>query len=215
MATRERAQTPVLAKEDPYLQYLNDKFRFPRSLVHRPIQKFFADELSSLEDGSRVLDAGCGNGVETGPYAERLEVHGVDYQPSYIAVCRERYPRGHFQVEELSSLSFEDDHFDLVVMNQVIEHLEAPEAVVAELARVLRPGGRILVSTPNYGTFAWPLVESTYHRWFVGEFDAESNHVTHYDPVVLGAHMSAGLRVEHIDTVCLGMILVASARKAR
>ncbi len=198
--------------EDPYLQYLNDKFRFPRSLVHRPIQRFFGDRLASLPDRARVLDAGCGNGIESGPYSERLEVYGVDYQPGYVAYCRASYPLGHFTVGELSRLDFPDAHFDLIVMNQVIEHLEDPPQVVAELARVLRPGGQLLVSTPNYDTLGWRLVENTYHRWFVGGFDAETNHVTHYDPAQLRSHLAAALDVELVDTVCLGMILVASAR---
>jgi 2-polyprenyl-3-methyl-5-hydroxy-6-metoxy-1,4-benzoquinol methylase len=201
--------------EDPYLHYLNDKYRFPRLLVHRPIQRFFAAHLRELPAGSRLLDAGCGNGIESGPYAARLEVQGVDYQPSYVDYCNTSYPAARFKVANLEQLDYPDDYFDLVIMNQVIEHLERPRVVVEELARVLRPKGRLLVATPNYATLGWRLVEGTYHRWFVQEFDAESNHVTRYDPPMLRDHLSGSLSVERVRTVCLRMILVASGRKAR
>ncbi len=201
--------------EDPYLHYLNTKFRFPRSLVHRPIQRFFAIRLNALPAGSRILDAGCGNGIESGPHADRLDVHGVDYQADYIAHCQATYPDASYTVGELAQLEAPDEHFDLVLMNQVIEHLEQPQAVVAELARVLRPDGVLLVATPNYGTVGWRLVENTYHRWFARDFDAEENHVTHYDPETLREHLaSAALSVESVDTVCATMILTAEARKA-
>jgi len=70
------------------------------------------------------------------------------------------------------------------------------------------------VATPNYGTLGWRLVENTYHRWFVRDFDAEENHVTHYQPSNLREHLSAALQVESIGTVCASMILCAVARKA-
>ena len=194
--------------EDPYLEYLDSKYRFPRSLVHRPIQRFFAAHLRSLAPGSRMLDAGCGNGIESGPYADRLAVYGVDYQPTYVDSCASAYPDAHYSLGDLAALDFPDEHFDLVLMNQVIEHLERPQVVVAELTRVLRPGGTLLVATPNYGTFGWRLIENTYHRWFVDDFDAESNHVTHYDPDLLREHLK-GLGSVRVGTVCLGMILVA------
>ena len=79
---------------------------------------------------------------------------------------------------------------------------------------VIRDEKSLLVATPNYGTFGWRLIENTYHKWFVGEFDAESNHVTHYDPPTLREHLSGPLRLEHIGTVCMGMILVAASKKA-
>ena len=199
--------------ENPYLNYLHTKYRFPRSLVHGPIHRFFARHLSTLPTGNRLLDAGCGNGIESGFHVGRLEVHGVDYQPEYIAHCRATYPAGHYAQGDLHALDYPDAHFAMVLMNQVIEHVEGPQVVISEMARVLRPGGLLLVATPNYGNFGWPLVERTYHRWWVEEFRAEEYHVTQYDPALLSAHLSEGLEVDEIGTVCLTMILVATARK--
>lgn len=198
--------------ETPYLQYLNDKDQFPRSLVHGPIRRFLRTHLDPLSPESRLLDAGCGNGIESGPYAELLEVHGVDNQAEHIAHCRKTYSRAHYHLSDLARLDFPENHFAAVLMNQVIEHLERPVEVVSEVRRVLEPGGVLIVATPNYGNFAWPLIENTYHRWFVSDFDSEENHVTHYTADLLRRHLADFVDVE-VGTVCVRTILVATACK--
>jgi len=199
--------------ESHYIQYLDDKFRFPRSLVHRRIQRFLRGYLEAALPGTRVLDAGCGNGIETGPYAGRLRVLGFDYQRAYAVCCARRYPDATYAIADLSHLPVADGCFDLIVMNQVIEHLKNPVEVIAELARVLAAGGRLLVATPNYGGMAWPLVEATYHRWFSGEFNVDDNHVMRYRAETLRNHMSSSLVVERVETICANLILVGVARK--
>ena len=211
---REPEFSPATAVESPYLHYLNTKYRFPRSLVHGPIRRFLRSYLETAPTGARVLDAGCGNGVETGPLAGGLKVVGVDCQPSYVAHCARSYPAASWVRGDLTRLAFRDAAFDVIVLNQVVEHLPEPPATVAELARVLAPGGRLLVATPNYGAPGWPLVEKTYHRWFAREFDAEECHVTRFRSATLRQLLAPALRVEHIGTVCAALILVATARKA-
>lgn len=203
------------AVESPYLLYLDDKFRFPRSLVHRPIQRFLQSHLNAALPGTRVLDAGCGNGIETGPYAGRLRVVGLDYQREYAATCARRYPEAAYAIANLAQLPVADDCFDLIVMNQVIEHVADPSGVIGELTRALAAGGRLLVATPNYGGKTWPMVEATWHRWFSGEFKVEENHVVRFNRATLRALLSASLMVERVETVCANLILVAVARKPR
>ena len=202
------------AVESPYLQYLHDKYRFPRSIVHRRIQRFLRRYLEAAPAGARVFDAGCGNGSETGPYAGRLRVLGIDYQWEYATYCARCYPDGTYVIANLSRLPVADRAFDLIVMNQVIEHLEDPLAVIGELARTLAAGGRLLVATPNYGGRGWPFVEATYHRWFARDFDAQENHVVHYRPETLRTHLASALVVERVDAICANLILVGTARKA-
>jgi len=147
-----------IAVESPYLDYLHRKDRFPRSLVHRPIREFFKDYLDRAPLATRILDAGCGNGIETGPYADHLRVCGIDYQQQYLSFCGETYPAARYAAADLERIPFADASFDVIVLNQVLEHLEQPAAVIGELCRVLSPGGKLLVATPNYGGFGWPLV---------------------------------------------------------
>ena len=199
--------------ERPYLQYLLTKYRFPRSLVHRPIQQFFRTYLDAAPVGARVLDAGCGSGIDTGPYADRLRVLGVDCQHDYLAHCVRTYPRAAYVRCDVGRLALSSASVDLIILNQVIEHLADPVSAVAELSRVLASGGRLTVATPNYAGWGWPLVEATYHRLFAREFAAAENHVTHCTPELMRAYLGDVLVVERAETICANMILVGSAKR--
>ena len=97
--------------------------------------------LDGLQRDTRVLDAGCGEGVLVEEYANRLAIQGVD--PNYVS---DRVRSG-----SVTSLPFDDNTFDRALCLDVLEHLhfdEQPHAL-AELRRVLRPGGLLLVSVPN------------------------------------------------------------------
>ena len=101
----------------------------------------------SVPPGSVVLDAGCGRG-RTFLYRRRLpsvRVVGLDLSPH----ARDN-PNVDSQVTgTLEALPFPDASFDAVLCTHVAEHLACPEAAFNEMARVLRPGGRLLLLTPN------------------------------------------------------------------
>lgn len=97
--------------------------------------------LDALPPQTRVLDAGCGEGVIVDEYAGRLAISGVD--ANYAS---DRVTQG-----SLTALPVPDASFDRALCLDVLEHLayeEQPRAL-AELFRVLRPGGELLVSVPN------------------------------------------------------------------
>ena len=97
--------------------------------------------LSALPARTRVLDAGCGEGVLVEQYAGRLQIEGLDENYSSTFVRR----------GSLLALPYDDGVFDRVLCLDVLEHLsfaDQPRAL-AELARVLSPAGELLVSVPN------------------------------------------------------------------
>lgn len=100
-------------------------------------------------NGPRILDAGCGEGITLGKIIAAfpgMTVQGVDIDERNIEICRTfGMP---VQKDDLTSLSFDTGSFDTCVFTEVIEHLEEPEKALAELARVLRPGGRIIIVYP-------------------------------------------------------------------
>jgi SAM-dependent methyltransferase len=121
------------------------------------------DELVRSDDV--VLDAGCGSGrVFQHRLAGRVRrVIGVD-------VTNE--PRGNENIDgaakaDLRTLPFRDETFDLIVMSTVAEHLTEPVPVFRELARVLRPGGRLLVLTPNRWHYVTLAARALPHRLHV------------------------------------------------
>ena len=107
---------------------------------------------AQFASGRRVLDAACGMAYGTAMLAAAgaKEVVGVDLDESVIAkVSAAAPPATSFEVADLRKLPFADDEFDLVVCFEAIEHVPEPEVVLDQLARVLRPDGLLVVSTPN------------------------------------------------------------------
>jgi len=102
-----------------------------------------------------VLEAGCGEGYGADLIADvARSVIGLDYDELTVAHVRARYPRIDVRHGNLAALPLPDATVDVVVNFQVIEHLWDQPQFVAECARVLRPHGALLMSTPNRITFS-------------------------------------------------------------
>ncbi len=106
-----------------------------------------AIERARQEGATRVLEVGSGTGYGTAELAEAgLEVFAVDrVSPDRDA----RHPRVGFLRADAGSIPLASDAFDLVVSFQVIEHLEDPAPYLASIARMTKPGGVALITTPN------------------------------------------------------------------
>lgn len=103
--------------------------------------EFVRRYLAALPAGTRVLDAGCGEGVLVEEFHTRLAIQGVD--PNYESAFVRR--------GSLTQLPYETAAFDRATCLDVLEHLtfEDQPRALAELFRIIRPGGELLVSVPN------------------------------------------------------------------
>lgn len=102
--------------------------------------------------GKEVLDVACGvgYGLEIYAAAGAKAVTGADVDVEAVATARERYGKNAEVVEgDLRELPFADERFDVVTCFETIEHIEGAERAFAELRRVLRPAGVLVVSSPN------------------------------------------------------------------
>ena len=112
-------------------------------------------QLAPRCSGRDVLEAGFGEGYGADLIAGvARRVIGVDYDDSAVAHVQARYPRVEAVQGNLAELPLPDAAVDIVVNFQVIEHLWDQGQFIAECARVLRPGGLLMVSTPNRITFS-------------------------------------------------------------
>jgi 2-polyprenyl-3-methyl-5-hydroxy-6-metoxy-1,4-benzoquinol methylase len=131
-----------------------DKYGSSNPVVKRLMGGFHAtlDELWAVAAPRTVLDVGCGEGVLTAEWAERLgdgRIVGIDLDDPKLRAEWERRTRPNleFRVEEATSLSFADDEFDMACAIEVLEHVPEPEATIAEMARVASK--HLLVSVPR------------------------------------------------------------------
>lgn len=109
-----------------------------------------AASYASAATPRRLLDAGCGDGsflARLGPPGER-EFWGIDLNPS-IAGLASQLPGCRFAVSSLTATGFTDDYFDAVVSLDVLEHIKELGTAIAEVRRVLRPGGILITSEPT------------------------------------------------------------------
>lgn len=107
--------------------------------------------------GERCLDVGCATGDYTEEIARNFErVDAIDVERNRLDVFRQERRLRNVVVAEMSvySMDFEDGTFDAVTLIEVLEHLERPADALAQVSRVLRPGGQLFITTPNR---LWPF----------------------------------------------------------
>ncbi len=96
--------------------------------------------------GERILDIACGTGTSTLPLARAgATVVGVDFSPQMIAEAQKRHPKIEFREADAMKLPFGDDEFDAVTISFGLRNVQEPKQALAEMYRVLKPGGRLVV----------------------------------------------------------------------
>lgn len=153
---------------------VNRKKREERNI--QLIEGFFSQSGIDLQKTSRVLDIGCGVGFVARYLNDRygVEVVGIDVDPEQIS-CAEEYSgqdKGlHFAVADATKLPFEDNHFDLVLSFMVIHHIGDWKRALAEVSRVLRPGGTYVFYEITYPEYMLKMFSRSAKKY--GIFTAE------------------------------------------
>jgi SAM-dependent methyltransferase len=154
------------------------------SLERRAYESYvFFDPVRHLEIGSafsrvaigrgeRVLDLGSGRGYWAGKAARAgAEVTAYDVKRGGVERAAIRYPQVRFVHGSAEETGLEDESFDVVLLLSVLEHTADPERVLAEIARVTRPGGRLALTTDMFDDDRWrPGRERHATRWDVRRF---------------------------------------------
>jgi 2-polyprenyl-3-methyl-5-hydroxy-6-metoxy-1,4-benzoquinol methylase len=103
--------------------------------------------------GRRILEVGCGKGGFLKAIGERFscELHGVDFVNTYVEEASRRIgPKATITVANVQEqLPYPDHHFDVIFCMEVLEHLKFPERCLAEVGRVLKVEGKLILSIPN------------------------------------------------------------------
>lgn len=103
----------------------------------------------------KLLDVGCGAGYFTNQIKRsrpKVEIYGVDFSKKAIEIAKKDFPGIKFLTANVYKLPFPNNSFDAAIMRQTLEHLENPDKALAELRRILKPGGIFYSATPLEGS---------------------------------------------------------------
>jgi len=131
------------------------------TITARPVEALL--DAARVGPGSAVLDVATGPGYAAGRAAARgAQVVAVDFSDEMLALAATLHPSVSFRHADAAALPFADGAFDAVVANFLMPHVSDLPAVTAELARVVRPGGRLALTTwdPEPETYVRALFES-------------------------------------------------------
>jgi ubiquinone/menaquinone biosynthesis C-methylase UbiE len=145
-----------------YFEYL--KHLFPYTYVS-----------SEMNDNSKVLEIGCGEGYGSSHLSEKVHsITAVDIEKEIIDHAEGKYKSDncHYKLYNGEKLPFEDNMFDFVISFQVIEHVPEELNFIQEAKRVLKPGGKFFITTPNKVNRLKPN-EKPWNPYHLREYSAE------------------------------------------
>ena len=131
-----------------FLYRMSSRISYPRNGFSRHGVDIFVEKISrEVEPGALVLDAGAGNQ----PYRElfaHTEYESCDYLPVLSEIHKSEYVSQTFYCD-LEEIPKENNTYDVIICNQVLEHVKKPEKVIFEFFRILKPGGRLFLTAPQ------------------------------------------------------------------
>lgn len=150
----EIASSDEYEEEDPYgvqeglIKYgpfQQRRFKFTIDLIKKALEK---KDSSTI----RILDLGCGEGHITAEIAKEfpaVNVSGLDYSISAVTDAHESFKNIDFIVADAYAPPYPSEHFDVVVLNNIWEHVPDPLRLLKSIKRILVPGGHVIISTPS------------------------------------------------------------------
>lgn len=197
-----------------------DAIAIPGDYQHRavtsgpPVQRMWHRSKLDLLDwffvptpGERIVDVGCGSGVFSDAMARRgARVTSVDANAEAVAYATKTFARDGMEVRRgyLDELNLPDASFDAATALEIVEHvyLDQVKKLLADLRRVVRPGGRILITTPNYRG-VWPVIEWAVDRFTSAAHMDADQHVLHFHRKLLRDTLTeAGFEMVALRTYC-------------
>jgi ubiquinone/menaquinone biosynthesis C-methylase UbiE len=136
-----------------------------------------------IQKNDRVLDAGCGEGFYEILLSNLYEcsIIGIDNDDKILNAGKERtknLKNVKLENQDLCNLPYKDNSFDKIICSEVVEHIDQDTKAISELYRVLKPGGRIVITVPNtnYPLF-WDPINKLRGLLGLGHFDPKNKYL--------------------------------------
>lgn len=160
--TEERQPAPARRKADA--DWYDEFYKKPQAGL-APWYRFLLPELrGTVGPSTRLVELGCGQAHILRILAQcnllpQENITGLDQSKAAVDFCAEQLPQARFLTGDLYDLKeLQSDAFDVCLLMETIEHLEEPGPAIANIRRILKPGGLLYLSFPNYLHLPWLLV---------------------------------------------------------
>lgn len=192
-----------------FYKYLSKVYDRVNPLFWTEEMRTDALELLEIGDSDRILDVGCGTGFGTEGLLEHTDdVHGLDQSVHQMEKAWEKFGKHdpvRFYRGDAENLPFADGAFDHVWSSGSIEYWPHPEEALAELRRVTKPGGRVLVVGPNYPKNSLKARVADAIMLFYGENEAdrmfESAGFAEWDHYIMGPPRNTDVAITTVAQV--------------
>lgn len=160
--------------EKTYDSHYSDAYIRKADKKHRRCRRWVARIAKRFVSSGRWLDVGCSAGFVVAAAGQAgFDAYGVELEPAAVAYGREHLGLDNLSCGTLIEQHYADAFFDVITLYDVIEHLPDLNGIVAELARILRPGGVIEIRTPDAGHWrtpkdlsVWPEIKPSEHLYY-------------------------------------------------
>lgn len=167
------------------MAFLQETTNYKKHTSKNPLQRFlienfYSTALSLIKSvrQKRILDVGCGEGVSLAKL-ENLHVgeylEGIDFSEDALRIGKKMYPHLMLKKGSIYSLPYRDKSFDLIVCNEVFEHLDEPEKALESLFRVAKK--YCLISVPNEPIFR---ISNFLRGKYLNRFGSSEGHINHW-----------------------------------
>jgi len=204
-----RSCTMVLAHLEPHKRTLEEHYaQYGRDDFFSPITKQryneWLDTFEEYREHNRILDVGCGIGFFLETALERnWEVFGTEYTDESVNICEQKGIQ--MYKGEIENIEFNDLKFDVVVSIEVLEHISNPLSHLERINQILRPGGTLYLTTPNFNSLNRRILGE---RWNVLAYP---EHLSYFNKKSLNMALSKsgfvkkqliteGISLEHLKT---------------
>lgn len=164
------------------------------------------DKFESYRRTNKILDIGCGYGFFLEVAKERgWEVYGVEITQKAVDTCEEKGIN--MFMGDISEVSFDEDSFDVVVSIEVIEHLNDPNTFLSKSYSLLRKGGLMYVTTPNFNSYLRHQLKADY------DVICYPNHLSYFSVKTLKrAFVQNGFKKQKIKTTGMSVTRVKTSK---